>query len=515
MINGKATILKTTSVVLFAVLFEVMPGLIFAQSQADPSLTHQHDPQHTARPAVASQPLNSVHWSTPVDTTDPAQQGGGEILAHYGAPRITERNTVVVPVRTSSGSSDVFQLKAFTSIGKLLYTLTSGYILPPHSWTPSFSAALSQGTRLYYADAGGTVSYRDPVDSPTGRTGRIAFYGNLSLYTNNAADFNEAVQISTPITSDRAGNIYFGFVVDGNPGGLGLQSGIARISSTGVGTWVSAFSATGGVDTNITHVPLNCAPALSNDQSTLYFATAYGPAGSNNNGGYLVAVRASDLSPIAHHDLIDPYTLNLAGVYSDSSASPTVGPDGDVYYGVMETPCCSHHDRGWLLHFDAGLTQVKIPGSFGWDTNASIVPAQLVPGYTGTSPYLLLTKYNNYADSGGDGVNKVALLDPFATMLDPIVGKVNVMREVMTVVGVGTPPVAEWCINTVAIDPVSKSAIVNSEDGHSYRWDFTSGLLTQSINLDRPIGEAYTPTTIGPDGQVYVINDAILYALGK
>jgi hypothetical protein len=80
---------------------------------------------------------------------------------------------------------------------------------------------------------------------------------------------------------------------------------------------------------------------------------------------------------------------------------------------------------------------------------------------------------------------------------------------------VGTPPVKEWCINSAAIDPFSKSAIINSEDGTVYRWDFTTGALTQHLYLNTPIGEAYTPTAIGPDGTVYAINDAILYALGN
>ncbi len=37
----------------------------------------------------------------------------------------------------------------------------------------------------------------------------------------------------------------------------------------------------------------------------------------------------------------------------------------------------------------------------------------MVPQYTGTSSYLLLTKYNNYAGAGtGDGGNRMAILDP-------------------------------------------------------------------------------------------------------
>jgi len=496
-----------------AILLVAIPGAIFPQSLTIPWSGYGHDPQHTGNSAVASQPLLSKHWSTPVDTTNPAVAGGGEILAHYGSPIVTAGNTVLVPLRTSSGSADVFKINAFTSSGTPLYSLTSAYILPMHGWTPAFGPALSLGTRLYYADAGGTVSYKDSVDSPTGRTGQHAFYGAISVYTGNQAAFDSGVQISTPLVADRSGNIYFGFSVTGDPGGLGLVSGVARISSTGVGSWVSAQSASGG-DASITRVPLNCVPALSNDQRTLYFATTNGAIGSDVNGGYLVSVNAFTLAPIAHIALIDPGNSSPAGIYSDASATPTVGTDGDVFYGVLENPCCYHHDRGWLLHFDAGLTHTKTPGSFGWDTTASIVPKKLVGSYAGTSPYLVLTKYNDYAQYG-TGANKVAILDPNATMDDPITPGVTVMKEVMTVLGVGSIPTAEWCINSAAIDPFTKSAIVNSEDGFTYRWDFTSGLLSQSVNLNPPIGEAYTPTVIGPDGTVYVINNATLYALGN
>jgi hypothetical protein len=93
------------------------------------------------------------------------------------------------------------------------------------------------------------------------------------------------------------------------------------------------------------------------------------------------------------------------------------------------------------------------------------------------------------------------------------------MQEVITVAGITpNPPVAgvmEWCINTAAIDPVTKSAIINSEDGTVYRWDFTSNTLLQSVSLTSGRGEAYTPTVIGPDGTAYAINDAILFAVGK
>src|SRR5262249_21261309 len=157
----------------------------------------------------------------------------------------------------------------------------------------------------------------------------------------------------------------------------------------------------------------------------------------------------------------------------DGTASPTIGPDGDVYYGVLENPFPENNDRGWLLHFDRNLTVTKTPGAFGWDDTASIVPANLVSNYGGSSTYLLMTKFNNYLGIGtGNGQNKIAIVDPQATESDPITGA-TVMKEVITALGQtseGTG-VKEWCINSAVVDPVTKSVIAGSEDGKLYRWD--------------------------------------------
>jgi len=75
--------------------------------------------------------------------------------------------------------------------------------------------------------------------------------------------------------------------------------------------------------------------------------------------------------------------------------------------------------------------------------------------------------------------------------------------------------VREWCINTAAVDPFTKSVMVNSEDGKLYRWDLAGNSLSQAIKLSGGIGEAYTPTVIGPDGTVYAINGAVLDAIGR
>jgi len=196
-----------------------------------------------------------------------------------------------------------------------------------------------------------------------------------------------------------------------------------------------------------------------------------------------------------------------------------------VYYGVLGNP--DNGSRGWMLHFSGDLTQIKTPGAFGWDNTPSVVPASMVPSYTGSSSYLIFTKYNNYAGlDGGDGVNKIAVLDPNATMVEPHASSngLLVMREVLTIAGPTPDPefaaqypnaVREWCINTAVVNPQTISVMVNSEDGKLYRWDLSTNTLSEAITLSPGVGEAYTPTLIGPDGTAYAINWAILNAVGR
>src|SRR5262249_32345868 len=129
--------------------------------------------------------------------------------------------------------------------------------------------------------------------------------------------------------------------------------------------------------------------------------------------GYLVGLDAATLKPRFHAFLRDPLSGRASPIDQGSSASPTVGPDGDVYYGVQENPQFSHDLRGWLLHFNATLTREKTPGSLGWANTVSVAPASAVPRYHGSSPYLLVSKYNNYPiGPHGDGLDRVAVLDP-------------------------------------------------------------------------------------------------------
>jgi hypothetical protein len=488
------------------------PMATWAQSIRVPWSDYAHDSQHTALSPVASQPLANLHWQTSVDLSVPTNNTG-ELFIHFGSPLITRSNTVLVPVKTTTSGG--FRIEAHVGTnGALKWMQSTDYVLPSHNWIPSFSPTLTPKHRLYFPGGGGTVYYCDSTDSTNAPViGQLAFYG-VTNYLANTNAYLGNVYINTPITSDRYGDIFFGFQVTGSTP-IGLQSGLARIDYNGAGIWVSASATV--TDAAVSQVAMNCAPALSNDHKTLYVAVNNGYSGY----GYLVALDSRTLTPRARVRLKDvQYPGNDANVDDDSTASPTIGPDGDVYFGVLETPWYSNHDRGWLLHFDGTLSQTKTPGAFGWDDTASVVPASLVSSYHGSSSYLLMTKYNNYSDPGigGDGSNKVAVLDPMNTEIDPVTGA-TVMKEVVTALGptpnTGQAGVREWCINTAAIDPFTKSILANSEDGKLYRWDLTSNTLSETFTLTSGVGEAYTPTIIGVDGTVYAINNAILFAIGR
>src|SRR5215471_7269546 len=77
-------------------------GILLFSQHAEAQFWNEHarDSQHTALSAVASQPLNAVHWQTPVDLNP--QYSNGELLIHYGSPLATPANTLIVPVKTNA-----------------------------------------------------------------------------------------------------------------------------------------------------------------------------------------------------------------------------------------------------------------------------------------------------------------------------------------------------------------------------------------------------------------------------
>jgi hypothetical protein len=475
--------------------------------------------QHTAIYEPAAQDLNTVHWSTSVDLNNSGA------YAHYGAPLITAANTVLVPVKILNGSQNGFQVSAFDGgTGAFKYTVGTDYVLPNHQWIPVYNPCLTTapfGTRLYYAGRGGTVYYIDNPDSAAhGPPVQQVFYTDPASYLANASAYNSTIFINTPLTADSNGNVFFGFRVQGTaPDPLNSNaSGFARIDPNGNGTYILTRAAAN--DNSINWDSHNSAPALNNDETTLYVLAK----SSGNEQGYLLGLDSTTLAPKYRVFLRDPRNGNGAGILDNGTASPTVAPDNDVYIGVLGNPGGGF--RGWLLRFNGDLTVEKTPGAFGWDYTPALVPASMVPSYQGPSSYLIFAKYNHYAFSDGDGVNRIALLDPNTTQIDPhpsANGLVE-MREVFTMIG-PTPDqdrlsptypyaVREWCINTAAVNPATNSIFVPNENGRVHRWNLATNSLSQAASIGPGIGQPYVPTIIGPDGQIYTMNGGTLFALG-
>jgi len=470
--------------------------------------------QHTAVATSMPQPFHRIRWRAKVDLHPVLS--GRELLIHYGAPMITAANTVLVPTRVSAKAG--FRVVAYSGAsGTRRWSLSTDYRPPAFlarsgAFAPPLPAVLTPAGTLAVAGAGGTILMRENADAAVGAVHRSVFFG-AAQWKAHPSVYNKAVHVTTPLTAGPDGAVYFGFTVTGRTPAH-LSSGIARIGADGHATWIRARAAAGS--RAITRVAINCAPALSPDGTTLYLALA------GHRRSMLAGLSATTLQPRFRALLKDPRTGRRALLLSSSTASPTVGPDGDVFYGIEENPFGTHDGRGWLLHYNATLTQRKVPGSFGWDNTVSVLPAGAVPGYHGTSPYLLVSKYNNYLGlpPSGDGRNRVAVLDPRASQRDPY-SRVRVMKAVQTVLAPLHPPREprsaryEWCINSAAVDLADDSVIVNNEDGTVYRWDLARNTLAEKFHLNRPRPEAYTPTLIGPDGTVYAINNATLYAIGR
>ncbi|HEY3781842.1 MAG TPA: hypothetical protein VGL56_12215 [Fimbriimonadaceae bacterium] len=490
------------------------------------------DAQHSGMSTSGVQNVNAVLWQTPVDLFPVGSTNGGVVLAHYGSTLVTQAGTVVVDVRTGPNNTypsvnDTYRVEGHDlGTGVTTWTENSDFVdWMPHDWTPIYGAAIDPANHLYYAGPGGTIYKRSSADAVNATVTQLCFYG-MSNFQSTSVAYASNIQVCTPITTDANNNIYFGFYVASEfTSPLGISSGIAKISSTGVGTWVSADGASGFTGQE---VATNCAPAVTADGKFVYVGVK-----QQGNGNYsnpvLLRLNTINLATASQAFLSSP--SDTAGdtsfpyLFDDGSASPTIGPDGDVYYGVWY----SNIDRGFMLHYSADLSLVKTPGAFGWDDTPSIVPASAVPSYSGKSSYLILTKYNNYSDSGitpkpGNGLNEVAVLDPNATedfttqYDDGTTGPIyQTMKEVLTVVGptanVGIPGVREWCINMAAIDIAGKSAVVNCEDGNCYRWDFASNTLSQGVDLQPATSEAYTSTAVSADGISFAINNAVLFAI--
>lgn len=208
---------------------------------------------------------------------------------------------------------------------------------------------------------------------------------------------------------------------------------------------------------------------------------------------------------------VDP-TTNAPGsatISDDASSSPTVLPDGSVVLGVTDN---YNFSRGHLMHFDAQGNYLNA-FSFGWDST----PAAYV--HDGT--YSIVIKDNHYPGSAycsfPNPVCAVIGAGPYyISQLDP---SMNIEWSFQsTTIDADDPNGYEWCINMPAIDAAG-NVYVNSEDGNIYELpQGNSGVFTTpagKLFLDVALGAAYTPLSVGADGQLYTQNNGHMLVVGN
>lgn len=210
-------------------------------------------------------------------------------------------------------------------------------------------------------------------------------------------------------------------------------------------------------------------------------------------------------------------------VLDDSSSTPTVAPDGSIYYGAYTA---YNYAQGHMLHFSANGDFLN-SFFFGWDNTPAIYP------HGGT--YSLIFKNNHYA--GGSycidpnwcpaARTNADLLGPesyFVTQFDPNLNIEwsfqNTNTNSCTRNSDGTitcvsdhPNGFEWCVNAAVVD-ANGVVYANSEDGNLYAIG-QGGNLIQHIFQNLAIGAAYTPASMDNSGRIYSQNDGFLFVVTK
>jgi outer membrane protein assembly factor BamB len=255
--------------------------------------------------------------------------------------------------------------------------------------------------------------------------------------------------------------------------------------------------------------------------------------GCNNDAGtFTGALLPANGSPggcrLGTNPGVDPAqnTKPAARVLDDASSSPTVAPDGSIFYGSY-----TRYDfaRGHLLRFSAGGAFLGAY-SFGWDSTPAI--------YAHDGTYSIVIKDNEYG--GGPNFGSYCNIDSicpprqngpfFITQLGLNLNVEwkfqntnnqactrNSDGSITCVPNTSTNQWAnvgfEWCINAPVVD-ANGVVYANSEDGNLYAIN-QGGTLKSNIFLQLALGAAYTPLAIGPDGKVYTENAGHLIVVGQ
>jgi hypothetical protein len=567
---------------LWASAFVALASLtLFAQSLSWTQWSK--DPQHTGQINVAGQSLNRVLADVVYDPFVAQEmapgQGDGDLFVHYQTP-LVDGDDVFMEFKSgqytsfTSWETQIWnQKRLHWENGQLVekWTFQSDWKPVPFgspAWEPVYHAVLV-GNFIYDPGFGGTV-YK--LDRTTG-----AVVARINPFGNNV---DAKIFVAGPLSADNAGNVYYNaiklannnpWVVDSinswlvkiRPDGTAIKATYASLTPGAPAAndqckvgfansqlpWPPSPDAVPGTTPCGTQRPgINIAPAIAPD-GTIYTASR---AHLVTRYCFLVAVNP-DLTPkwtatlrgrlndgcnvllppngtpggcrVGATTGVDPNTNEPppGRIFDDSTASPTVAPDGSVLFGVLTF---YNYAQGHLFKFSsAGEFQGSYP--FGWDVTPAI--------YSHGGTYSIIIKDNHYAVGSYCNVEQFCPSDRSAnTPNDPeayYVTKLNHNMNVEwkfqntnplsctrqpngTVTCVNDHPNGfEWCVNAFGVDQ-NGVVFANSEDGNAFAIN-ADGTLRQKTFLQLALGAAYTPMSIGGDGKIYAQNAGHLFVLGN
>jgi len=541
--------------------------------------------QHTGDVNVQGQSLTQTLVNIVYDPLVPQEQywSGGDLLAHFQAPLVDGNDVYMVfksgKYRPTSYATQTWSERKLSWHGTQLLTqwsFTTDWVAPGslHDfWEPVFHPALS-GDSIYIPGAGGTifqvrksdgtvVRRLNPFGSVNPNTFTVSpitvdangnlYYNVLRLSATGGDFYDSDAKDSWLVKVSALGTISKVSYLTLTPGAPGPKGQCLTSFSNAQLPWPPSPTAVPPSSTCGTQrVALNVAPAVAPD-GTIYSATR---SHFNRRYGYLVAVntdltrkwnatirdRFNDGCRVVSTDAgimplngeaggcrigstvaVDPVTNRPGGgsILDDSSATPTVAPDGSVFFGVHTT---YNYRQGQLMKFDHN-GNYSGAYEFGWDTTPAIYP------HNGT--YSVVLKENHYGDVGsycnGGGfycptdrtaTNPSSPEAYFVTQLDPSLNVEWRFQNTNTLSCVRNPDNTvsctsdhpngfEWCVNAAVVDN-NGTVYGNSEDGNLYAIS-QGGTLSGNIFQQLAIGAAYTPTSLGQDGKIYTQNAGHLF----
>ena len=514
--------------------------------------------------------------------------GAADLLVHYQTP-LVDGNDVYMEFKSGNPSKNTFsqmnwaENKLSWQNGSLVqvWSFASDWKAPGSYfdfWEPVFHSVLANGA-LYVPGAGGTIFRVDKatgaqvvrinpfgtIDSNTYTAGPISADSSGNLYYNvvklqPSNDFYDKDSVDSWLVKvapdNSATKVSYSVLTPGTPG----PDARCEVSfSEAQLPWPPSPTAVAPtVRCGPMRVALNIAPAIAPD-GTIYSVARSHDAFANRSA-FLVAVNPNLTSkwvaslnnrfndgcgvPISSGGVLPPNGqpggcraganfgvdpgVNHAGggrVLDDSSASPTVAPDGSILFGTYSR---YNYAQGHLMQFSA-TGQYLGAYRFGWD---------LTPGISSHgASYSIVIKDNQYGEVGSycnveancpsDRTVANSAGYPEAYFITQLNHNLNVQWRFQntntfsctrqsdgSVTCVSDHPNGfEWCVNAMAID-ANGVVYANSEDGNLFALN-PDGTLKQKIFQQLALGAAYTPASLGLDGKIYSQNAGHLFVAGN